>query len=103
MMPVIEIDKIYQKKEQQEEYEQERQRIGRGNVEDLKFFVLDWDLDAIQKHLLSPSKPNIPEWIRKWADEMAGEAYSLEEFRRMSKNFKTPLSEEVIAEREEQR
>lgn len=49
----------------------------------------------------------VPEWIRKWAKELEEAGVRLkggiEEARRISRKFKTPLSEEIIAEREERR
>ena len=49
----------------------------------------------------------IPNWIRKWGEEFEADGMSLEEAleeaRRVSRKLRTPLSEEVIAEREGRR
>ena len=49
----------------------------------------------------------VPNWIREWAMEFEKDGISLEEAiaeaRRISRGFKTALSDEIIAEREARR
>ncbi len=45
----------------------------------------------------------VPQWIKDIAKKYGKDACSIEEARRISLKFKTPLSEEIIAEREASR
>ena len=96
-MPV-EVEKIYQRKEEQEEYARTLEEVKKLGVE---------DLEALMEQLRFPPKRAVPDWIRKWAEELERAGVRLkggiEEARLISRKFKTPLSEEIIAEREERR
>ena len=55
----------------------------------------------------APTPHPVPAWIRRWAAEYEGDgvtlAQALEESRRISRKFKTPLSRDIIRERREGR
>lgn len=97
-MPVLDVTKIYRGKEEQEEY-------NRTSQETLK--EIAEDLEALMEQFRFPPKRAVPDWIRKWAEELEKAGVKLkggiEEARQISRKFKTPLSEEIIAEREERR
>ncbi len=99
-MPVLEIEKIFTRQEDQEQYIRASQEMERQKE------VLA-DLEAFLEHIYFPPRRAVPNWIRKWAEELEKAGVRLkggiEEARRISRKFKTPLSEEVIAEREERR
>ena len=99
-MPVLEIQKIFKREEDQEQYIRASQEMERQKE------VLA-DLEAFLEHIYFPPRRAVPDWIRKWAEEFGEDGLTLEEAieeaRRISRKFKTPLSEEVIAEREERR
>lgn len=64
----------------------------------------NFDIIILRRDVERRAKRPIPGWIRKWAEDFEKEGISLEhalvEARQISRKFKTPLSEEVIAERE---
>jgi hypothetical protein len=97
-VPVLDVAKIYRRKEEQEEYIRTLQEAPKEIAE---------DLEALMEQLRFPPKRSVPDWIRKWAEEFEKDGVTLEEAveeaRRISRKFKTPLSEEIIAEREERR
>lgn len=97
-MPVLDVAKIYSRKEEQEEYIRTLQEAPKEIAE---------DLEALMEQLHFPPKRAVPDWIRKWAEELEKAGVKLkggiEEARQISRKFKTPLSEEIIAERKERR
>jgi len=97
MVPV-EVEKIYERKEDQEEYARTLEEVKKLGVA---------DLEVLMEQLRFPLRRIVPDWIRKWAKEFERDGVALEaaieEARRISRKFKTPLSEEIIAEREERR
>lgn len=99
-MPVLDIEKIYDRKEEREEY-------ARTLQEAEAWKEITEDLEALMEQLYFPLKRAVPDWIRKWAEELEKAGVRLkggiEEARRISRKFKTPLSEEIITEREERR
>lgn len=99
-MPVLDVEKIYKRKEEQEEYAR--------TLQDAEVWKeIAEDLEALMEQLHFPLKRPVPHWIREWAKELEKAGVRLkggiEEARRISLKFKTPLSQEVIAEREERR
>lgn len=75
----------------------------------LEFTILE-NFDLLIRTTKVPEthgKSIVPDWIRTWAQEFDKDGLrlkeALEEARRISRKFKTPLSEEVIREREGRR
>lgn len=99
-MPILDVESIYKRKEDQEEY-------GRTLQQAEVWKDIAEDLEALMEQLYFPMRRPVPEWIRKWAKELEEAGVRLkggiEEARRISRKFKTPLSQETIAEREERR
>ncbi|MBI3989103.1 MAG: hypothetical protein HY347_05750 [candidate division NC10 bacterium] len=99
-MPALDVEKIYNRKEEQEEYTRTLQ-------EAKAWKEIAEALEALMEQLRFPLKRAVPNWIQKWAEELEKAGVRLkggiEEARRISRKFKTPLSEEIIAEREERR
>jgi len=102
----LDVEKIYSRKEEQEEYARTLQEVEKEMLAGLEMLT-DLDLEALLEHIHFLPRRAVPEWIRKWAEEFEKDGVTLEEAieeaRRISRKFKTPLSEEVIAEREERR
>ncbi len=100
ILPVLEMGKIYDRREDQEEY-----ALTLREVE--KWKEIPEALETLMEHLRFPSAHAIPDWIRKWAEELEKDGVTLEEAleeaRRIGRKFKVSLSEEIIAEREERR
>lgn len=70
--------------------------------------LLNFDILHPPRHEgVEPRARAVPNWIREWAKEFEKDGVTLEEAieeaRRISRKFKTPLSEDVISEREERR
>ena len=98
-MPVLAIERIYKQQEEQQEYNRAWQR-----AEKQKGIFADL---GVLGRFQWPRVSAIPDWIRGVAKEFDDDGFTLEETieeaRRISRKFKTALSNEVIAEREGRR
>lgn len=100
-MPVLEAEKIYPERKKQEEYRRVyfmvRKQIWALIIEEAEIMSEELSIPKLRKTL-------VPDWILELAKGFEGDEVileqALEESRRISKKFKTPLSGEIIAERE---
>jgi len=100
-VPTLAVDQIYRRSQDREEYAQACREW------DDKWRLIAADLESYFERIPLPRKRPVPGWIRRWADEVEHRGVTLdqalERARQISRKFVRPLSEEIIAERDERR
>ncbi len=97
-MPVPELDikKIYDQEEEQEEYRVWCQKFPASEI---SLQMIDNILNTIRQ----VPRHWVPRWIKEWAEEYPKRVIDIEECRKIGKTFRFLMSEAITHNREEDR
>ena len=100
-MPTLAVDQIYRRSQDREEFAKACREW------EEKWSLIAADLESYFERVPLPRKRPVPGWIRRWAEEVRKNGVTLDQAlaraRQISRKFARPLSEEIIAERDERR
>jgi hypothetical protein len=99
-MPVLDIRRIYSRKEDQDAFLSAQKELGKLGVSDLMPLVQICE-KLLKQEFIAEDAGHLPSWILDWANRYRREAFSIEKCREVGKKFKSPLSEEIIRQRKE--